>query len=118
MYVHFSSCTTAWHTSPDIYMNHGAVGYYGNCGTGIGGINDAWDQVILARAFLEGMNIGDSISRDMWKWDRDYTTLDPVSLYGSMSMRMLSLTVYFGDPGLYVYSPDHWAEPEPIESAL
>ena len=118
MYVHFSSCTTAWHTAPDIYMNHGCVAYYGNCGTGIGGINDAWDAVLLERAVSEGLSLGEANSLDMWKWDRDYTTLDPESIYGSMSLRMLSLSVYFGDPGLYIYVPNVWTEPIPVDGLI
>ena len=118
MYVHFSSCTTAWHSAPDVYMTHGVVAYYGNCGSGKQGINDLWDQVIQERIYLEGEDIGMAISEDLWKFDRDYTTLDPTSIYGSMSLAMESLSVYFGDPGLIIYSPDHWIAPSPIHGML
>ena len=118
MYVHFSSCTTAWHFAPDVYMSHGVVGYYGNCGSGIQGWNDAWDQEILKRAYYKGESLGDAISLDLWKFDRDYTTLDPTSIYGGRSLVMQSEVVYYGDPALILYSPWHWTEPIPVESHL
>jgi len=117
-WVHFSSCTTAWHFGPNIYLDHGAVAYYGNCGTGLLGYNDLWDQFIELRIMEEGMPVGDAVSIDLWKFDRDFTTMDPISLYGSCTMTMLSMTVLYGDPMLVVYSPAHWTEPEPIDSPL
>jgi len=118
VWVHFSSCTTAWHFGPEIFFEHGAVAYYGNCGAGIGGLNDYWDQVIEYEIMRDGLPIGDAISIDLWKFDRDFTTMDPISIYGSLSMSMESLTVLYGDPMFYVYSPAHWTEPTPIDSPL
>ena len=67
---------------------------------------------------IEGYSIGDGVSMDLWKFDRDFTTLDPTSIYGTLSLTLLSLTVLYGDPALIVYSPEHWVEPEPVDSPL
>ncbi|MCD6448632.1 MAG: hypothetical protein J7L58_06305, partial [Thermoplasmata archaeon] len=117
-WIHFSSCTTAWHFGPDIYFEHGAVAYYGNCGTGILGFNDLWDQFLERRIMLEGYTIGDAAAMDLWKFDRDFTTMDPTAIYGTLSLNMESLTVLYGDPSLTIYSPEHWTEPTPVESPL
>ena len=118
IWVHFSSCTTAWHFGPEIYLEHGAVAYHGNCGTGILGLNDLWDQFVEEKIMKYGMSIGEGVSYDAWKFDRDFTTLDPTTIYGSLSMGMLSLTVLYGDPAIIIYSPAHWIEPTPVDSTL
>ena len=118
LWVHFSSCTTAWHFGPDIYLQHGALAYYGNCGTGILGYNDLWDQFVERRVMDDGLPLGESISIDLWRFDRDFTTLDPTSIYGTLSLNMESLTVLYGDPLLVIYSPMHWTMPEPVDSSL
>ena len=118
IWIHFSSCTTAWHFGPNIYLDHGAVAYYGNCGAGILGYNDLWDEFIEEAIMRYGLPVGEAISKDVWKFERDFTTLDPTSIYGTLSINMLSMPVLYGDPALIIYSPAHWSEPTPIDSNL
>jgi hypothetical protein len=118
MWIQFSSCTTAWHHAPDVYLSHGGLAYYGNCGSGILGMNDLKDQFMEGRIMLEGYSVGEAISMDLWKFDRDYTTMDTTSIYGNLALSMQSLSTFYGDPGLTIYSPKHWTEPIPVESAL
>ncbi|MCD6513029.1 MAG: hypothetical protein J7K61_05465, partial [Thermoplasmata archaeon] len=118
MWVHFSSCTTAWHFGPNIYLDHGAVAYYGNCGTGILGYNDLWDQYVETAIMKYGMTLGEAVSKDTWKFERDFTTMDPTSIYGSCSMTMQSLMTLYGDPSLIIYSPADWHEPTPVDAQI
>jgi len=118
MWVHFSSCTTAWHFAPDVYLSHGAIAYYGNCGTGILGYNDLWDQIEEQDIMKYGYSIGDTAAKEKWKFERDFTTMDPTSIYGSCSMTMESLLTLYGDPSLTIYSPAHWSMPIAINSQL
>ena len=65
---------------------------------------------------IDGEPIGPAIARYQWLFDRDYTTKDPITLYGRSTWFQGGLTnekVFFGDPGIQIYSP-YWTEPTPV----
>jgi hypothetical protein len=60
-----------------------------------------------------GKSIGESISKYLWLHQRDYTTCDPVALYGASSMQLTNVQMIFGDPTMTCFSPE-WIEPVPV----
>ena len=115
----WSSCTTASHWGPMVYLSHGSVLYYGAAGSTYGVQDDLHNAWIFHDVLVEGDCFGASESRYQWLFDRDYTTLDPTTLYGRSTLFQFAqggLTnekVTFGDPLLTCYAPD-WVEPTPI----
>jgi hypothetical protein len=109
----WQSCTTGQHFGPFIYLEHGAALWYGNAGTGSCPPADLLDDWMLHDVMVEGKSIGDAFSDHIWRLYRDFTTKDPVSLYGSASLLAGCVQVIFGDPTMTVYSPE-WVEPVPI----
>jgi hypothetical protein len=120
----WQSCTTAHHFGPMIYLEHGAVLYYGNSNTGRSPQTDFMDSWWLKDFLIHGKNIGESHANLLWLFGRDYTTLDPTTLYGVSSSDstaqvagdgegLVNTWVFFGDPTLQCYNPT-WTEPIPI----
>jgi hypothetical protein len=107
------SCTTGQHFGPEIYLEHGAALWYGNAGTGSCPPQDAMDDLMMHDVLVNGKSVGEAYSKYIWQYFRDYTTKDPVSLYGSSSLQISHVQVIYGDPTLTVYSPE-WIEPIPI----
>jgi hypothetical protein len=120
----WQSCTTASHFGPMIYLEHGAALYYGNANTGRSPQSDMFDYWMFRELLINGENIGEAHSKYLWLHDRDFTTCDPVTLYGVSSMDLgdpygdgeglANEWIIFGDPTMICYSPD-WVEPVPIE---
>jgi len=109
----FMSCTTAAHFGPMIYLEHGSALYYGNAGTGLSPQEDLLDDSWLRDALVYGLPVGEAFSNYVWLHQRDYTTQDPTAMYGSSSMAVTNVQLFFGDPTLIVYSPE-WTEPVPV----
>ena len=109
----FMSCTTAAHFGPMIYLEHGSALYYGNGGTGLCPQEDLLDDSWLHDAMVNGEPVGYAFSKYVWLHQRDYTTKDPTAMYGSSSMQVTNVQMFFGDPTLIIYSPE-WQEPTPI----
>ena len=107
------SCTTAAHFGPMIYLEHGTAIYFGNAGTGRCPQEDLLDDWWLHDFLVNGEPIGQAFSKYVWLHQRDYTTKDPTSLYGSSSLGVTNCQLIFGDPTLIAYSPE-WVEPTPI----
>ena len=63
---------------------------------------------------INGKGIGEAFSKHVWIHQRDYTTGDPTSIYGTSSMQVSNEQMIFGDPTMTVYSPE-WINPVPIE---
>ncbi|RLF39674.1 MAG: hypothetical protein DRN21_03280, partial [Thermoplasmata archaeon] len=116
--VNWMSCTTFAHYGPEIYLEHGAVAAYGNANTGRTPHNEFGDMQFFQRCLYEGKPIGVAWSEFYWILERDFTTMDPASVYGGCGLIMDSDAVIYGDPLLYIYSPAHWVEPEPVDSPL
>jgi hypothetical protein len=107
------SCTTASHLGAETYLAHGAAVYYGNGGTGLCPQSDLLDDNWMKDMLVNGLSIGEAFSKYVWLHQRDYTTQDPTTLYGSSSMQVTNVQMIFGDPTMTVYSPE-WVEPIPI----
>jgi hypothetical protein len=108
------SCTTQAHWGPIVYLSHGAVLCYGNAGTGLCPQADLLDDAWLRDLCVNGDSAGEAFSRYMWLHQRDYTTLDPTTIYGTSSLQVTNVQVIFADPTITVYNPN-WIEPTPIQ---
>jgi hypothetical protein len=107
------SCTTGSNFGPDIYLEHGAAMWYGNGNTGLSPQEEVLDQWIIEDMLNEGINIGEATANYIWLHQRDYTTQDPTTIYGTSSLQICSEQMIMGDPTMVVYSPE-WIEPVPI----
>jgi len=118
-FICWMSCTTFAHFGPEIYLEHGAVAAYGNANTGLSPTNEIMDLLFFKNSLYYGLPIGEALGKVIWRFDRDYTTRDPTSIYGRCSLNdMWGQMVIYGDPMLIVYSPAHWIEPTPVDSTL
>jgi len=115
----WSSCTTGAHWGPMVYLSHGSVLWYGAAGSTYGVQDDLHNSWIFHDVLVEGDCFGASESRYQWLFDRDYTTLDPTTLYGRSTLfqfaqgGLTNTKVTYGDPTMTCYAPD-WVEPIPI----
>jgi hypothetical protein len=116
--IFWMSCTTADANGPMVYLDHGAVIYYGNAGTGNRHEGGLQDQEFFKDVFIHGEPIGPAYSKQVWLHFRDFTTKDPTSMYGVSSLSgdngVETVQCIYGDPNLIVYSPE-WTSPEPID---
>ncbi|UCB59136.1 MAG: hypothetical protein JSV67_02215 [Thermoplasmatales archaeon] len=114
----WSSCTTAAHFGPIVYLSHGTVVYAGCTGSGYTLVDDFYKSLILRDFLIKGWTLGEAFSLNNWIVNRDYTTLDPTSIYGEGTFfadGIHSVNVIFGDPTIQCYNPT-WIEPVPISS--
>jgi hypothetical protein len=112
--VFYQSCSTADGYGPLVYLDHGAVIWYGNAGSGLSPESDLMDDKFFESALINGENVGQAYSKEVWLHYRDFTTLDPVSMYGPSTEDVTTLQCIYGDPTLVVFSPE-WSSPVPIE---
>jgi len=112
--VFYQSCSTGDGYGPMVYLDHGAVLWYGNAGSGLRPEADLMDDIVFERMMIQGENIGQAYSKDIWLHYRDFTTLDPVSMYGSSTAQITTMQTIYGDPTLVIFSPE-WASPLPVE---
>ncbi len=116
--VFYMSCTTGDAFGPMVYLDHGAVVWYGNAGSGLCPEADLQDDEFFQDILLDGEMIGPAYSKQVWLHYRDFTTSDPTSMYGVSSVQGYSITtvqVIYGDPNLIMYSPE-WSSPLPIDA--
>ncbi|MGC9307706.1 MAG: hypothetical protein ACP5FL_02890, partial [Thermoplasmatota archaeon] len=115
----WSSCTTASHFGPMVYLAHGSALYQGCCGSSYGVQDDLHNNWIFHDVMVLGHGIGESQSRYTWIFNRDFTTMDPTTLYGRSTHfqpsqgGLTNINVLFGDPTMTCYNPN-WTEPEPV----
>jgi len=119
--VFYMSCTTGDGDGPMVYLDHGAVCWYGNAGTGLCPEADLQDDNFFNYALVQGQAIGPAYSTQVWLHYRDYTTMDPTALYGPSSLYggstaggVTTRQVIYGDPNLIIYSPE-WSAPVPVD---
>jgi hypothetical protein len=112
--VFYQSCSTGDAYGPMVYLDHGAVLWYGNAGSGLRPEADLLDDIVFERTMVHGENIGQAYSKDVWLHYRDFTTLDPVSMYGPSTKQITTVHCIYGDPTLVIFSPE-WDSPVPIE---
>jgi hypothetical protein len=115
----WSSCTTGEHWGPMVYLSHGSAVWFGAAGSTYGIQDDLHNNWIFHDVLVEGKGIGEAQSKYTWIFNRDYTTLDPTTLYGRSthfqpsSGGLTNVKVLYGDPAMTCYSPD-WIEPVPV----
>jgi hypothetical protein len=117
----YMSCTTGDGDGPLVYLDHGAVCWYGNAGTGACPEADLADDYFFEYTLVDGQAIGPAFSTQVWLHFRDYTTGDPTSMYGPSSLHggaegggITTRQVIYGDPNLIIYSPE-WTAPIPVD---
>jgi len=113
--IFYMSCTTGDGDGPLVYLDHGAVCWYGNANTGLCPEADLADDNFFVDVMINGQPIGISFANQIWLHYRDFTTGDNTSMYGPSSMQVDSIQVIYGDPGLIIYSPE-WTAPVPIDA--
>ena len=110
------SCTTGDGDGPMVYLDHGALFWYGNANTGLCPEADIGDDEVFIETLINGESIGVAWSHQVWLHYRDFTTGDNTSMYGPASMYPIaSIQVIYGDPSLVVYSPE-WQAPVPVDA--
>jgi hypothetical protein len=112
--VFYQSCSTADGYGPFVYLDHGAVLWYGNAGSGLSPESDLMDDKFFESSMINGENVGQAYSKEVWLHYRDFTTMNPISMYGSSSQEITTVQCIYGDPTLILYSPE-WISPEPVE---
>ena len=116
--IFYTSCSTGQHYGPLVYLDHGAVIWYGNAGSGLTPEEDLIDYWFFEDAMIKGEPIGLAYSKYIWLHYRDFTTSDPISMYGPSTLRdIATIHCIYGDPNLIIYSPE-WTSPIPIDSIL
>jgi hypothetical protein len=104
-----------------VYLDHGALLWYGNAATGSCPPADLEDDWFFADSLINGEAIGPAYSKNIWKIYRDYTTGDPTSMYGQSSIfgddGINTVQCIYGDPTIIIYSPE-WTAPTAIDSLL
>jgi len=114
--IFYMSCTTGDGDGPMVFLDHGAVLWYGNANTGLCPEADIADDEVFKDTLIHGESVGVAWSKQVWLHYRDFTTGDPTSMYGPASMYPISsIQVIYGDPSLVIYSPE-WQAPEPIDA--
>jgi hypothetical protein len=101
-----------------VYLDHGAVMWYGNAGSGLCPEADLQDDEFFKDALIHGESVGKAYSKQIWLHIRDFTTEDPTAMYGSSTMAYGGITtvqVIYGDPELIIYSPD-WTRPVAVDA--
>jgi hypothetical protein len=113
--IFYMSCTTGDGDSPMVYLDHGALCWYGNAGTGLCPEADLADDNFFNDTMIDGVPVGVAFSHQVWLHYRDFTTSDPTAMYGSSSMQVTTIQVIYGDPNLIIYSPE-WTSPVPVDA--
>jgi hypothetical protein len=114
--VFYMSCTTGDGDGPMVFLEHGAVMWYGNANTGLCPEADIGDDEVFKLTLIDGESVGVAWSKQVWLHYRDFTTGDNTSMYGPSSMYPInSIQVIYGDPSLIIYSPE-WQAPTPIDA--
>jgi hypothetical protein len=117
--VFYMSCTTGDAFGPMVYLDHGAVLWYGNSGSGLCPEADLQDDEFFYDALVNGESVGHAYSKQVWLHIRDFTTKDPTAMYGRSTLypaaHITTVQVIYGDPELVVYSPE-WTVPTPVDA--
>jgi hypothetical protein len=113
--VFYQSCSTGDGYGPMVYLDHGAVLWYGNAATGLRPEADLMDDMFFDDAMIHGETVGQAYSKEVWLHYRDFTTLNPTAMYGPSAMESATVQVIYGDPSLILFSPE-WSSPVPLET--
>jgi len=117
--IFYMSCSTGQQFGPLVYLDHGAVMWYGNAGSGLCPQADLLDDWFFEDAMYNGKPVGESYCEYAWLLQRDFTEIDDTSMYGPSSLYgdegITTVHCIYGDPNLIIYSPE-WTSPEAIDS--
>jgi hypothetical protein len=124
--IYYMSCSTGQQFGPMVYLDHGALMWYGNAGSGLCPQADLMDDWLFEDTMIHGMSIGASYSQYVWLHQRDFTMDEgdpnfeesmygPSTLYGGDGIT--TIPVIYGDPELIMYSPE-WTEPTAVDSTI
>jgi hypothetical protein len=113
--VFYMSCSTGDAFGPMVYLDHGAVMWYGNAGSGLCPEADLLDDEVFEDTLVYGEAVGPAYAKQVWLHYRDFTTCDDVSMYGTSSMDITTVHCIYGDPTLIIYSPE-WTAPTPTDA--
>ncbi len=114
--IFYMSCTTGDGDAPMVFLEHGALFWYGNANTGLCPEADIGDDAVFVSTLINGQSVGVAWSQEVWLHYRDFTTGDNTSMYGPSSLYPIaSIQVIYGDPTSVVYSPE-WISPVPIDA--
>ena len=124
--VFYMSCSTGQQFGPLIYLDHGAVMWYGNAGSGLCPQADLLDDWMFEDCMVNGLPMGEAYSKYVWLHHRDFTIGEgnphfeesmygPSSIYGDDGIT--TVPVIYGDPTIIIYSPE-WTEPTAIDSVM
>ena len=122
----YMSCSTGQQFGPSVYLDHGAVLWYGNAGSGLCPQADLLDDWFFEDALVNGEPVGQAYSKYIWLHQRDFTLSEshehfeesmygPSSLYGGEGIT--TIPVIYGDPELIIYSPE-WSSPTAVDSII
>ncbi|MBN1860560.1 MAG: PPC domain-containing protein [Candidatus Thermoplasmatota archaeon] len=112
--VFYQSCSTGDGYGPLVYLDHGAVLWYGNAGSGLRPEADLMDDMFFISTMMHGENVGQAYSKEVWLHYRDFTTLHPLSMYGPSTQEVTTVQCIYGDPTLVLFSPE-WSNPTPVD---
>ena len=115
--IFYESCSTGQQFGPLVFLDHGAVIWYGNAGTGTAPQADYMDELLTEKVFIEGESIGEAFSDLVWLFYRDFTTKDDLPMYGQSSLQITTVQCIYGDPTLVIYSPE-WTSPTAIDAVV
>ena len=119
--IFYMSCSTGQQFAPMVYLDHGALMWYGNAGSGLCPQADLLDDWMFEECLINGLTVGAAFSKNMWLHQRDFTTSDPIAMYGSSSLYgdegITTIPVIYGDPNLILFSPE-WTEPVAVDSVI
>jgi hypothetical protein len=113
--IFYASTETGDGDGPLVYLDHGAVCWYGNQGTGYIAEMQKQAELLLSNVMVNGESIGPALSKYIWMYSRDYTTGDPASMYNINTRYSSFHPCIYGDPALIIYSPE-WTSPEPMDT--
>jgi hypothetical protein len=124
--VFYMSCSTGQQFGPMVYLDHGALMWYGNAGSGLCPQADLLDDWMFEDCMVNGLTVGAAYSQYVWLHHRDFTIGEgnphfeetmygPSSIYGDEGIT--TVPVIYGDPTIIIYSPE-WSEPIAVNSVM
>jgi hypothetical protein len=113
--IFYASTCSGDGDGPLVYLDHGAVCWVGNQGTGINTDLEAQMEQLLYSVLIDGDCIGLALSRYIWVYTRDYTIENSTSMYNASFLYNKFHPYIFGDPDFIIYSPE-WTVPVPLQN--
>jgi hypothetical protein len=124
--IFYNSCSTTQQFGPTVYLDHGAVMWYGNAGSGLETESDYMDCCFFEDAMINGLSVGEAYSKYVWLHYRDFTIPEGApnfeeSMYGISTLHgdtgITTVQCIYGDPELIIYSPE-WSIPTSVDSVI